>query len=264
MIGNNVTLDASGFVQANNKKEITDERIETFLWRLLILTALFYLVWEGNVKVNLGLLSLEKTEDQIRMSQFSGTKFSLLGLFDESAIRLSKSGKDQGNLAFVFYPELLQSESLFHADAEIQLEQCQAFIHVAIAEKRRFGVPASILMAQALLESNAGMDSLADKTNNFFLRPCFDATCNVAHAHTQGLHIKAPVHAYTNQWQSFRDQSMFYQSSPEFQGLLNNSNLNPDDWIKLLERTGYSPDTYYGKKLHLLIQKFQLYKFDNR
>lgn len=114
------------------------------------------------------------------------------------------------------------------------------FSKVAAAEMEKFGIPASVKMAQALLESMAGEHPQARQANNHFGMPLAGQQYNSA-------------------WENWRAHSLLLQN--EYPGLFK-AGTDYKKWASALERSGYANDSHYGDKLVNLIEKFQLYNLD--
>ena len=132
---------------------------------------------------------------------------------------------------------------------------------VAVSEMRRTGVPASITLAQGLLESAAGQSYLAVEGNNHFGIKC--------HNNWKGkeIHKDAEVRdecfrAYSNAEASFRDHSDFLRFQNRYKSLFN---LKPTDykrWAVGLQKAGYATDPKYSEKLIKIIEDYKLYRYD--
>jgi flagellum-specific peptidoglycan hydrolase FlgJ len=128
---------------------------------------------------------------------------------------------------------------------------------------RRFGIPASITLAQGLLESNAGDSPLVRKTNNHFGIKCFSKTCKRGHCanFTDDSHKDFFVR-YDNAWSSYRAHSQFLKNTKRYAALFN---LDPADyraWAQGLEKAGYATDPLYAEKLVALIENLGLNRYD--
>ncbi len=137
----------------------------------------------------------------------------------------------------------------------------EKYSSVAVSEMKRSGVPASITLAQGLLESAAGQSELASKSNNHFGIKC--------HSDWKGKKTykdddKAGecFRVYSNAQASFRDHSDFLRYQDRYKGLFE---LEPTDyrsWAKGLKKAGYATDRSYADKLIKIIEDYQLYRFD--
>ena len=132
---------------------------------------------------------------------------------------------------------------------------------LAIEEMRQNHIPASITLAQGLIESAAGQSKLATQANNHFGIKCHD---------WQGRSITADddalaecFRAYDNPRQSFKDHSLFLRNNGRYARLFQ---LAPDDyrgWAYGLKNCGYATNPLYGDKLIEIIELYQLYQYDN-
>lgn len=125
---------------------------------------------------------------------------------------------------------------------------------VAEQEMERYGIPTLIILAQGLLESDAGMSKLAKENNNHFGIKCFSKKCKKGHCSnfTDDSH-KDFFRKYDSVWNSYRDHSLFLMKD-RYKHLLN---LDPDDyegWAYGLQKAGYATDKRYGDKLITIIK----------
>ncbi len=137
----------------------------------------------------------------------------------------------------------------------------QKYSATAVSEMKRTGVPASITLAQGLVESAAGESALAVKGNNHFGIKC--------HADWRGKKIYRDddkssecFRVYPNADASFRDHSDFLRYRDRYKKLFD---LEPTDykaWAKGLKAAGYATDPRYAEKLIKVIEDYQLYRFD--
>ncbi|MCH2046825.1 MAG: glucosaminidase domain-containing protein, partial [Saprospiraceae bacterium] len=135
------------------------------------------------------------------------------------------------------------------------------FHKLAISEMKKFGVPASIKMAQALLESSSGNSKLALQNNNHFGIKCFSKNCKPGHCtNLHDDHHKDFFRKYDNAWHSWRAHSRLL-SSDKYNSL---KSLGKDykKWAKHLKVKGYATDPAYPEKLINLIEKYQLNLLD--
>ncbi len=133
---------------------------------------------------------------------------------------------------------------------------------VAISEMKQYGIPASITLAQGILESGSGKGRLAVKANNHFGIKC------------HGWKGKKIYHdddekgecfrKYRNAEKSFRDHSEFLANRKRYAKLFK---LNKDDykgWATELRKAGYATDKRYPQKLISLIERYELYQYDDK
>ena len=133
---------------------------------------------------------------------------------------------------------------------------------VAKKEMQLFGIPVSIKMGQALIESRAGTSRLARNNNNFFGMKCFSRNCKKGHcSNATDDHHKDFFRKYKSVSESFRAHSTLL-SGARYKDLKNHKN-DYKSWAIGLKKSGYATDKKYAQKLINVIEKYQLYKYDN-
>ncbi len=137
----------------------------------------------------------------------------------------------------------------------------QRFASVAQAEMKKFGIPASITLAQGLIESNAGDSRLSQEINNHFGMKCFSRTCRKGHCKnfTDDTH-KDFFRAYGTAWESYRAHSNMLQGK-RYRGLKKHG-IDYKAWAHGLKKAGYATDPRYAQKLILLIEQLDLTQYD--
>lgn len=127
-------------------------------------------------------------------------------------------------------------------------------------EMRKYGIPASITLAQGILESGSGKGRLSVEANNHFGIKCHDWTgAKIYHDDDAAQEC---FRKYNNVKYSYRDHSLFLTNRKRYMGLFR---LGKDDykgWAKELKKAGYATDRKYPQKLISLIERYQLYKLD--
>ena len=135
------------------------------------------------------------------------------------------------------------------------------FKDLAIAEKERYGIPASIKMAQAIVESNSGLSGLSKKNNNHFGMKCFSKTCKKGHCSNFGDDShKDFFRAYGSAWESWRAHSKMIVSG-RYKPLLKHGN-DYKAWAKGLKKLGYATAKHYEQTLVSMIEKYHLDTLD--
>jgi len=141
-----------------------------------------------------------------------------------------------------------------------QITYVRRFAKVAQGEMQKFGIPASITLAQGLLESNAGKSPLASQKNNHFGIKCFSKKCKKGHCSnfSDDSH-KDFFRNYDTAWESYRAHSEFLQGN-RYKHLLEETSY--ERWANGLVKAGYATDQSYGRKLINLIESLELYRYD--
>lgn len=132
---------------------------------------------------------------------------------------------------------------------------------MAIEQMQRYRIPASITLAQGLLESAAGRSTLATKANNHFGIKC--------HKDWKGPYVlrddDAPnerFRKYESAAQSFEDHSQFLLRQ-RYASLFTLSITDYKGWAHGLKRCGYATSPTYAQQLITIIENYQLYQYDN-
>lgn len=137
------------------------------------------------------------------------------------------------------------------------------YAKLAVSEMRRTGVPASITLAQGILESGNGLSKLAKEGNNHFGIKC--------HEQWEGktMYMDDDVQdecfrVYSNPRRSFKDHSNFLATRSRYYDLFL---LDPTDyigWAKGLKAAGYATNPAYAERLIKIIEDEQLYLYDQK
>lgn len=131
----------------------------------------------------------------------------------------------------------------------------------AISQMAKYGIPASITLAQGILESGNGNSRLAKQANNHFGIKCHTWTGKTIHKDDDKKN--ECFRKYSNARQSFQDHSEFLSKRGRYSFLFD---LKPDDykgWAKGLKTAGYATNPKYSSLLIALIEKNNLQQYDN-
>ena len=131
---------------------------------------------------------------------------------------------------------------------------------VAKEEMRRYKIPASITLAQGILESSSGQARLAVEGNNHFGIKCHDWTGAKIY-HDDDARQEC-FRKYKHAQESFEDHSTFLSGRSRYAKLFKLDIDDYEGWAKELRAAGYATDRKYPDKLISLIERFELYKFD--
>ena len=173
------------------------------------------------------------------------------------------------------YPSLFFALFILHVTAFGQLNDRLLYIetykHIAIAEMSRTGIPASIKLGQAILESNAGQSELSRKAKNHFGIKCGnwqgkgyfieddDKDENGKLKKSCFRTFRTPEESFIAHSEFLRDPNKSYRYGFLF-------NLNPYDykaWAHGLKKAGYATNPEYAKILISVIENYKLFQFDN-
>ena len=134
---------------------------------------------------------------------------------------------------------------------------------IAVSEMYRSGVPASITLAQGLLESGYGRSELALKSNNHFGIKCHNAWKGDKVYHDDDMKGEC-FRKYDTPEESFRDHSDFLRYRDRYKFLFDFKPTDYKSWAYGLKKAGYATDPSYPVKLIRLIEDYRLYEYDRR
>jgi hypothetical protein len=140
-------------------------------------------------------------------------------------------------------------------------EYIRMYARAAQASERKYRVPASITLAQGLVEGNAGKSSLAREANNHFGIKCFDRNCKKGHCinKTDDTH-KDFFRKYRSVQECFDDHGQKISSGRYAK--LKQYGKDYRAWARGLKKCGYATDRNYANTLISTIEKYKLYRYD--
>jgi flagellum-specific peptidoglycan hydrolase FlgJ len=142
----------------------------------------------------------------------------------------------------------------------VYLDYIAAHYRLAIQQQKKYKIPASITLAQAILESAAGQSYLALAGNNHFGIKCADWKGLSVYKNDVGEY--ECFRKYLYEYSSFEDHSYFLANRSFYRPLFK---LEPTDykkWAEGLKKCGYASDPQYASKLIRLIEDYQLNYYD--
>jgi len=158
--------------------------------------------------------------------------------------------------------EVIEATTKVTTSADNVRNYIQTFSEVAKKNMRDHGIPASITLAQGILESGAGKGRLCLEANNHFGIKCHTGWTGPSITHDDDA-LQECFRKYNDPADSYRDHSLFLTSRSRYASLFK---LNKDDyqgWARGLKVAGYATDPKYPDKLIGLIERYELYTYDN-
>jgi len=165
-----------------------------------------------------------------------------------------------GLLSLIPNEKSVKSENKTVFIPKVTEKYIQRFHKVAKYEHKKFGIPASITLAQGILESGSGTSRLVKKTNNHFGIKCF-GNCNDYNSFM--MKDDKPTDRfkkYKSAWYSYRDHSNLLMK-PRYKKCRDCG----DDykcWAINLKRCGYATSKKYAKSLIKIIEDYDLTRYD--
>lgn len=133
---------------------------------------------------------------------------------------------------------------------------------IAIKKMQEYRIPASITLAQGLLESGSGNSDLATNANNHFGIKCHKEWTGMTYIKDDDEKNEC-FRKYTNPEESFNDHSLFLTSRPRYSNLFTLDVTDYKGWAHGLKAAGYATNPRYAELLIKIIEENQLYLYDS-
>ncbi len=148
-----------------------------------------------------------------------------------------------------------------------QEQKAQAYIDkfapIAQDEMRQYQIPASITLAQGILESGVGFGRLAVEGNNHFGIKCHRGWNGGKVFHDDDAKGEC-FRTYDDPAESYRDHSVFLSGRQRYAFLFKLNKKDYIAWAIGLKKAGYATDPKYPKKIISIIERYKLYKYDSK
>ena len=140
-------------------------------------------------------------------------------------------------------------------------EYVEKYKAIAIAHMERYGIPASITMAQGILESDSGNSRLATSSNNHFGIKCKKSWKGDRVYHDDDAKGEC-FRAYPSVEASYQDHADFLDQSPRYDSLFVYASDDYKSWARGLKACGYATAPDYAERLVKIIESMKLYLLD--
>ena len=151
--------------------------------------------------------------------------------------------------------------------AQTRNKQYESYIKqyrdLAVEEMKKYRIPASITLAQGLLESGAGQSTLARKSNNHFGIKCGSDWRGKTVSHDDDARGEC-FRAYKHPKQSYEDHSKFLANRPRYASLFKLDITDYKSWARGLKKAGYATNPRYAEQLIGIIELYDLHKYDRK
>jgi flagellum-specific peptidoglycan hydrolase FlgJ len=164
--------------------------------------------------------------------------------------------------AIVEQDEIIESTSRTVVSNDIVANYIAQYKNIAMSNMKIYGIPASIILAQGILESGAGKGDLANRANNHFGIKCHDWTGESVR-HDDDVSQEC-FRKYNEPSESFKDHALFLTGRGRYSGLFSLPKDDYEAWAKGLRSAGYATDPRYPQKLISYIQRYDLWRFDSQ
>lgn len=132
---------------------------------------------------------------------------------------------------------------------------------LAIQHQQKYKIPASITLAQGILESGAGQSELARKSNNHFGIKCHTDWRGGRVYHDDDFRGEC-FRKYKKVEESYDDHSRFLAERSRYASLFKLNITDYKGWARGLQKCGYATDKAYANKLIKIIEDYELYRYD--
>ena len=153
-------------------------------------------------------------------------------------------------------------DAMAQASRQTKEEYIQRYKHIAIDHMERYGIPASITMAQGILESDSGNSNHSRRSNNHFGIKCKKDWKGDRVYHTDDAPDEC-FRKYDTVEESYLDHAEFLDQSPRYDSLFAYSTTDYHSWARGLKAAGYATAPDYAQRLVRIIEDNQLYLLDN-
>ncbi|KQB40325.1 glucosaminidase domain-containing protein [Flavobacterium aquidurense] len=157
--------------------------------------------------------------------------------------------------------EVIQSTSKTVVTSDLINNYILQFKDIAMGNMQKYGIPASIILAQGILESGAGRGDLAVEANNHFGIKCHKDWLGESVRHDDDS-AQECFRKYPEASESYRDHALFLVGKNRYATLFTYEKDDYKAWAKGLRAAGYATDPNYPDKLISYIERYNLHQYD--
>ncbi|KAF2515189.1 glucosaminidase domain-containing protein [Flavobacterium foetidum] len=157
--------------------------------------------------------------------------------------------------------EVIQSTSKTVVTNSIITDYVLQYKEIAMGNMKTYGIPASIILAQGILESGAGRGDLAVEANNHFGIKCHKDWLGESVRHDDDA-AQECFRKYPQASESYRDHALFLVGKKRYESLFAYEKDDYKAWAKGLRACGYATDPNYPDKLISYIERYNLHQYD--
>jgi len=167
----------------------------------------------------------------------------------------TKNNSNSGN------PEVIESTSKTVVYSDVVFNYVDDFKEIAKGNMKTYGIPASIILAQGILESGAGRGDLAKAANNHFGIKCHTGWTGETVHHDDDAEQEC-FRKYKDPSESYKDHALFLTSRSRYATLFELEKDDYEAWARGLRKAGYATDPKYPEKLIGYIERYNLHQYD--
>lgn len=170
-------------------------------------------------------------------------------------------GKSTANETVYSKRQILEATTRVKVTTAIVLDYIRTYKDIAENNMQQYGIPASIILGQGILESGAGTGPLSTLANNHFGIKCHKEWTGPSVAYDDDS-AQECFRKYDEPAQSYQDHSLFLTGRDRYAFLFNLDNRDYVGWARGLKAAGYATDPRYPEKLIGIIERYQLNQYD--
>jgi len=159
--------------------------------------------------------------------------------------------------------EVIISTSKTIVYSEVVYGYVEKYKDIAMSNMKNYGIPASIILAQGILESGAGKGDLALAGNNHFGIKCHVGWVGETVFHDDDASQEC-FRKYNDPADSYKDHSLFLTTRPRYASLFVLDRDDYESWARGLKAKGYATDPKYPEKLISYIERYNLHRYDSQ
>lgn len=246
-------------------------------YKVMLLSIMAYIVLSKDVSVQFGLNSIGASTPKVSAhsaphpEEASAARPTALPAPSEPASK-KKVWKDKkantfANLTFILSPDYAERKGIDPDLVAEKKQKCSDYVAlyapVAQKEMAQYGIPASITLAQALLESNVGDSRLAVESNNHFGIKCRSKCKGCTCRNYTDDDVYDMFRVFDSVWESFREHSILLDGA-RYKKLQALDHTDYKGWARGLKKAGYATDKQYAEKLIKIIETLKLYRYDQQ
>lgn len=161
----------------------------------------------------------------------------------------------------LFY--ILLSVAFVHGyNVELVLSYIAEYKSIALQNEKEFGIPATIILAQGILESGAGTSGLTQASNNHFGIKAGSSWKGKVHLAWDDETQKSKFRCYASAAESFRDHAYLLTTNSCYRSLFKINIYDYRGWAHGLKKAGYATAPHYAQALIGIIDQYKLYEIN--
>ena len=157
--------------------------------------------------------------------------------------------------------EVIESTSKTVVYSDVVFNYVDDYKEIAKDNMRKYGIPASIILAQGILESGAGRGNLAKTANNHFGIKCHTGWTGDSVRHDDDA-AQECFRKYKDASESYKDHALFLTGRGRYANLFKLPKDDYEAWARGLRNAGYATDPKYPEKLIGYVERYNLHQYD--